>query len=154
MTQSKQLSRRDFLKYSAATAAIMLTGPKLWAATSFKPDIEIKLVASRGKVAIFSGEKTAVSTYTGELLKGPASTLQHIKGSYLGPVIRVQEGQKIRIHFVNNLNEESIIHWHGLHIPEKMDGHPKYAVAAGKNYVYEFEVKNRAAAWKNRKSGV
>ncbi len=147
MTTNKQLSRRDFLKYSAATAAVMLTGPKLWAATTFQPDIEIKLVASQAKSAIFSGEKTAVFTYAGELLKGLASTLQSIKGSYLGPIIRVQEGQKIRVHFVNNLKEESIIHWHGLHIPEKMDGHPKYAVAAGKNYIYEFEVKNRAGTY-------
>ncbi len=34
--------------------------------------------------------------------------------SYLEPTIRVRRGQKIRIHFHNDLPQESIIHWHGL----------------------------------------
>ncbi len=66
---------------------------------------------------------------------------------YLGPIIRVKRGQKVRIHFHNQLAEESIIHWHGLVIPEAMDGHPRFAIAPGESFVYEFEVENRAGTY-------
>ena len=36
------------------------------------------------------------------------------------------------------------MHWHGMHVPQKMDGHPMYAIEPGERYVYEFEVKNPA----------
>ncbi len=151
MTQPTQLSRRRFLKYSVASAGVALAGTSLWpslyADAGFVPDIELQLSAVRTRVRLFSGRKTNVFSYQGRLLKGPASALQTIPGSYLGPVIRVRPGQKIRVHFHNRLAEESIIHWHGLHIPETMDGHPRYAVGPGKSYVYEFEVKNRAGTY-------
>ncbi|VAW71191.1 Multicopper oxidase [hydrothermal vent metagenome] len=148
MTQVKQLTRRKFLKYSAASAAMLLIGPKLWAASpEFVPDVEIKLTASTGLEAILPGKKTSVSHYRAQLIKGLASTLQTIAGSYLGPIIRINKGQKIRVHFENKLAEESIIHWHGLHIPDNMDGHPQYAIGSGKTFVYEFEVKNRAGTY-------
>ncbi len=149
MTDFKQLSRRQFLQYSAASAAIAMAGTSMWAfaSPSFVPDVELKLTATQTSVALFSGKKTKVFSYQGKIIKGPQSALQNIPDSYLGPVIRVRTGQKVRIHFVNQLPQESIIHWHGLHIPEKMDGHPRYAVAPGKSYVYEFEVKNRAGTY-------
>ena len=70
-----------------------------------------------------------------------------IPGSYLGPVIRLRRGQKVRIRFRNNLGEPSIVHWHGLDVPESADGHPRLAVADGREYVYEFEVLNRAGTY-------
>jgi FtsP/CotA-like multicopper oxidase with cupredoxin domain len=36
------------------------------------------------------------------------------------------------------------VHWHGLILPEDMDGHPRFAIEPGQTYVYEFEVINRA----------
>ncbi|MGD9194185.1 MAG: multicopper oxidase domain-containing protein, partial [Desulfobacterales bacterium] len=59
----------------------------------------------------------------------------------LGPIIRVRKNQKIRIHFKNNLPDRSIIHWHGLHVPAEMDGHPRYVIPTGATYTYEFEEK-------------
>ncbi len=148
MTQVKQLSRRKFLQYSAASTAMLLMGPTLWAASpKFIPDVEIKLTASNGLAAILPGKKTSVSHYKAQLIKGPSSSLQTIAGSYLGPIIRVNKGQKVRVHFENKLTEESIIHWHGLHIPDNMDGHPQYSIAPGSTFVYEFDVNNRAGTY-------
>jgi suppressor of ftsI len=47
----------------------------------------------------------------------------------------------------NDLPEANIIHWHGLHVPQVMDGHPMYDVPPGSGYVYEFQVVNRAGTY-------
>ena len=49
--------------------------------------------------------------------------------------------------FANQLAEDSIVHWHGLDVPESADGHPRLAVGHGREYVYEFEVTNRAGTY-------
>ncbi len=115
-------------------------------ATKFIPDVEINLKALPTTVAILSGQTTQVWSYAAELVKGDISNLQTIPGSYLGPIIRVSQGQRIRVNFQNNLpaGQASIVHWHGLILPEDMDGHPRFAIQPGQTYVYEFEVTNRA----------
>ncbi len=108
------------------------------------PDVEFTLTAAPGEVSLLPGATTRVWRFTGRLIKGPADTLQTLPGSYLGPVIRLRRGQQVRIHFVNQLAEDSIVHWHGLDVPEKADGHPRLAIGHGEEYVYDFEVTNRA----------
>ena len=114
---------------------------------SFEPDIDISLTATPADIQLFSGEKTQIYTYRSELIKGESSSLQLIPNSYLGPVIRVKPNQKIRIRYNNELPEESIIHWHGLHVPQEMDGHPRYVINNGEQFVYEFVVNNRPGTY-------
>ena len=47
-----------------------------------------------------------------------------INGSFLGPTIRLRNGSDVAMSVLNNLNEPSTIHWHGLHVPAKADGGP------------------------------
>ena len=112
----------------------------------FIPDLEINLKAEPKAVSIRSGQSTNVWSYTAQLVKGDPASLQTIPGSYLGPIIRVRQGQRVRVNFQNNLpsGQNSIVHWHGLILPDTMDGHPRFAVPPGQTYVYEFEVINRA----------
>jgi FtsP/CotA-like multicopper oxidase with cupredoxin domain len=112
----------------------------------FIPDLEINLKAAPTTVPILPGQPTRVWSYTAELVKGDPSSLQPIPNSYLGPIIRMRKGQRVRINFQNNLpqGQASIVHWHGLILPEEMDGHPRFAIQPGQTYVYEFEVINRA----------
>jgi FtsP/CotA-like multicopper oxidase with cupredoxin domain len=119
----------------------------LGAQSSFTPDVELALTAAPGAVQILPGAPTRVWTYSGSVVKGPPDTLQNLPGSYLGPIIRLHTGQKVRIHFANQLPESTIVHWHGLHVPEPMDGHPRYIISRGQSYVYEFEVVNRAGTY-------
>jgi len=111
---------------------------------NFKPDVEIDLLAQVDNVSILSGQPTRVYRYTAKLLTGPKETLTEIPGSYLGPIIRLHKWQKVRINFHNKLPEPSITHWHGLHVPSDMDGHPDHVIGNGQTRVYEFEVLNRA----------
>jgi len=113
---------------------------------NFKPDVELELFAKNAEVKILPGLPTHVFKYTGNLLKGPANTLKTLPG-YLGPILNFERGQKIRIFFYNQLSEPVITHWHGLHVPQTMDGHPMYEIYQGERYVYEFEVDNPAATY-------
>jgi FtsP/CotA-like multicopper oxidase with cupredoxin domain len=112
----------------------------------FIPDLEINLKALPTTVAIVPGQKTQVWSYAAELVKGNPASLTTIPNSDLGPIIRVRQGQRVRVNFQNNLppGQDSIVHWHGLILPDDMDGHPRFAIAPGQTYVYEFEVINRA----------
>jgi len=114
---------------------------------SFVPDVELTLRAAPGETQILPGAPTPVWRFTGQVLKGPAETLQVIPNSYLGPVIRLRKGQKVRIRFSNALSESTIVHWHGLDVPSMMDGHPRLVIDQGTEYVYEFEVINRAGTY-------
>lgn len=151
----KNKKRRQFLQHSVlgiATAAfpglILANTGQVRSSPSrgFNPDIEIEMSARKGYIPILkNGPNTQVQKYYAKLLKGPKQTLQHLKGNYLGPIINYEKGQKVRIYFYNQLSEPSIIHWHGLHVPQKSDGHPMYTIQQGERFVYEFEVLNRAA---------
>ncbi len=47
-----------------------------------------------------------------------------INGTAPGPLIRLREGQNVRLHVTNTLDEDTSIHWHGLLVPFQMDGVP------------------------------
>ena len=109
--------------------------------------VEIALKATGAEVPLKKGRPTRVWQYQGTLLKGDPSSLQVNEGSYLGPTIRVRRGQRLRVRFTNDLPETTVVHWHGMHVPAAMDGHPRDTIAPGKTFVYEFDIKNRAGTY-------
>ena len=117
------------------------------ATSSFKPDLELELRAAPDQVPVWTGKKTNVWRYQAKVLKGDVHAVTSLPDSYLGPIIRVHKGTRVRIHFINDLSQASVVHWHGLIVPEAMDGHPRYAIPPGSRYVYEFEVGNRAGTY-------
>ena len=144
--------RRQFLQYAAlGTVAaalpsfVLAEGGKIKSvpSASFKPDVEFEITARISEVSIIQGTYTTVFKYHGKLLRGPKNALKIMPG-YLGPILNLSQNQKVRIFFYNELPEPSVIHMHGMHVPQRMDGHPVYAIERGERYVYEFEVKNPA----------
>src|SRR3990172_9161609 len=109
----------------------------------FMPDAEVLITASEKFVQILPGAQTRVWGYEGELISGSGVTVQSIPGSYLGPILRVRKGTKLRLIFQNDLAEDSVIHPHGLRVPEDCDGQPMQAVGPGGVKVYDFEVIDR-----------
>jgi hypothetical protein len=64
-------------------------------------------------------------------------------GSVPGPMIEVNEGDRVRVVFTNKLPEPTTVHWHGLEIPVEMDGTPYISqpmVEPGGMFTYEFTV--------------
>ncbi len=62
-------------------------------------------------------------------------------GTVPGPMIRVTEGDQVRIVLTNELPDPTSIHWHGIPVPNAMDGVPPFTQAAvqpGESFVYEF----------------
>ena len=90
---------------------------------------EFRLSASRARVNLGAGPDFWAWTYNGQ---GP------------GPEIRVKEGEIIRVVLKNFLPKEASIHWHGVPVPNPMDGVPgvtQKGVLPGETFVYEFEAK-------------
>jgi FtsP/CotA-like multicopper oxidase with cupredoxin domain len=153
------INRRQFLQISGAGAAGLLAGglPSLVnnkgarAASNpeskFIPDLDIALKATPAEVPILPGNPTGVWHYQGQVIKGGRESLINLERSYLGPIIRTHTGQKVRIRFTNDIADKTIVHWHGLHVPAEMDGHPRLVIPSGETYLYEFEVRNRAGTY-------
>jgi len=157
--EAKELDRRKFIKLGSTGAAVLISFPFLNAckdssaennndiSADFEPDLDIDLTAKEVEIPILEGNPTRVWKFEGKLNKGDSAALQEDQNNYLGPILRVRKGQKVRIRFKNQLPEESIVHWHGMHVPEKFDGHPKDVINNGETYVYEFEIMNRAGTY-------
>jgi FtsP/CotA-like multicopper oxidase with cupredoxin domain len=99
------------------------------------PDIvEVSLVARPGELAYLPGRASSVWTYN---------------GSVPGPVLRARLGDRVIIHFQNDLPEPTTIHWHGLRVPNDMDGTHRVMepVAAGGTHRYEFTVLDAGTFW-------
>ena len=80
-----------------------------------------------------------------EIAPGMTANLWGYNGQSPGPTIECVEGDKVRIFVTNKLPEHTTIHWHGVLLPNGMDGvggltQPQ--IPAGKTYVYEFVMKH------------
>jgi FtsP/CotA-like multicopper oxidase with cupredoxin domain len=96
---------------------------------------ETTLVAKIVNLEIVPGKVTPVWTYNGLLP---------------GPLIRVAQGDRLIVHFENQLPEPTTIHWHGVRVPNAMDGVPDLtqpAVQPGGTFDYDFIVKDSGTYW-------
>ncbi|MBV7697112.1 multicopper oxidase domain-containing protein [Streptomyces sp. TRM70350] len=66
-------------------------------------------------------------------------------GTYLGPTLRAERGEKVRVRIRNGLDEASSVHWHGMHLPAEMDGGPHQEIAAGGTWSPQWTVDQPAA---------
>ena len=60
-----------------------------------------------------------------------------------GPRIHIGQGDHVRINVANGLPEETTVHWHGLILPNQMDGPAEITqrpILPGETYTYEFTV--------------
>ena len=67
--------------------------------------------------------------------------------AYQNPILRIESGARFTASLFNELREPTIIHWHGLHTPAAMDGHPSSTVGPGERYEYDFTVRNRGGTY-------
>lgn len=147
-----RLTRRDLLGAAGAGPLALLAGLPAaraleQAAPQFVPDVALELTAAAREVALRPGPKTPVWTYEARVIKGDAASVRAWDGGWLGPTLHLRRGQKVRIDFINQLAQPSIVNWHGLHVPADMMGLPRYQVAPGGRYRYEFEVRDRAGTY-------
>jgi FtsP/CotA-like multicopper oxidase with cupredoxin domain len=97
--------------------------------------LEVNLEAKVTPLSIYPGTTSNIWTYNGSLP---------------GPLLHVPAGDRLIVHFTNNLPAATTIHWHGLRIPPEMDGvpdHPTPAVAPGATFRYDFVVPDAGLFW-------
>lgn len=64
-------------------------------------------------------------------------------GSIPGPTIEAYEGDRVRMIVKNELPEPTSIHWHGLEVPNEMDGVgavTQLPIKPGETFIYEFKL--------------
>lgn len=86
--------------------------------------------AQKGETEIFDGIETKTYGYN---------------GAFLGPMLRLNKGDKVKIKTVNELDEETTFHWHGLEVPGEADGGPHESLKPGEEKLIEFEVTQEAS---------
>jgi FtsP/CotA-like multicopper oxidase with cupredoxin domain len=96
--------------------------------------VEIELTATLADVRI---KDTRVRAWT-------------YNGMVPGPLIRTKVGDRLIVHFRNELAEPTTVHWHGIRVPIEMDGVPGISqpeVTQGQTFTYDFVVKDAGLYW-------
>ena len=105
-----------------------------------------------------SGEDIKLTIgHTPITIDGKQSHAVTINGTVPGPLLRLKEGQRVRIAVTNTLDEDTSIHWHGLLVPFQMDGVPGVSfpgIPPGQTFVYEFPVIQSGTYWYHSHSGL
>jgi len=103
--------------------------------TNPDPDIvEVSLRASRTDVEVAPGRTLNMMTYN---------------ESFPGPLLQAKVGDRVIVHFENGLDQPTTVHWHGLRIPDDMDGSPRIQapVQPGEGFTYDFVVPEAGTFW-------
>jgi FtsP/CotA-like multicopper oxidase with cupredoxin domain len=132
---ANRVSRRSLLIACGGTIAGTALRPKgLWAASG---TLEKQLVAAPGRASLAgpSYPETAIWAYNGQTP---------------GPEIRLPQGGHVRVVMENRLPQDTTIHWHGLRIPNAMDGAPYVTqppIQPEESFTYEFTVPDAGTYW-------
>ena len=84
------------------------------------------------------------------LIDGGKLRVWAYNGSVPGPELRIRLGETLRVRFTNRLPQPTTIHWHGVRVPNAMDGVPHVTqppVEPGGSFTYEFTPKDAGTFW-------
>lgn len=80
----------------------------------------------------------------------PDTDVWSYNASVPGPEIRIRQGERLRVAIYNQLPQETTIHWHGMRVPNAMDGVPfltQKPIAPGERFTYEFDCPDAGTYW-------
>ena len=101
-------------------------------ATDFR---EVRVV--RTEIEILPGKRTSYLAYA----------VESGGKTFLNPALLARRGDEMHVRMVNQLDEPTIIHWHGLHNDARNDGNGLVVVEPGKTYEYDFKLQDRASMY-------
>jgi FtsP/CotA-like multicopper oxidase with cupredoxin domain len=125
------LTRRSVLRGAAGATIASLLPRQVMAGRDFR------LVAAPAKAPLVGA-------------KGPETAVWAFNSTVPGPQVRVRQGDRARIVVENQLAEETTVHFHGIRLPNAMDGVPhltQHPTAPGETFVYEFDVPDAGTYW-------
>src|SRR5713101_8368470 len=136
-------SRRSFI----ATATKLATGGVALSAVSQASKRSLGLAASGERLRTIQLETREVRW---ELAPGKTVKAMAYNGQVPGPEIRVREGERVRVVVKNSLGEPTTVHWHGVDVPNSMDGVPgvtQEPIQPAATFAYEFEARPAGTRW-------
>lgn len=139
------MKRREFI-IKSATAGIFLSASRIFPGIIKSQNTRLGNPL-RFPPVLQPGENLVLRTSNVEVWPGTTTEVIALNNSYPSPTIIVNRGDNFSVNFENQHSEEATIHWHGLLVPEMMDGHPKDAVMPGQSYTYSFPVFQRAGTY-------
>jgi FtsP/CotA-like multicopper oxidase with cupredoxin domain len=80
----------------------------------------------------------------------PQTDVWAYDGKVPGPTLRVRQGEPVRIAVENRLGEDTTVHWHGIRLPNAMDGVPGLTqppITPGESFTYEFTPPDAGTFW-------
>ncbi len=80
-----------------------------------------------------------------KLLPGVKTPTMGFNGPYLGPTVRVRDGQNVPVIYRNNCTEAVAVHGHGLHVPGEVDGGPQREIEPGGSWSLELPIRQQAS---------
>lgn len=153
---SRHLSRRGLITSTASLAVALSLPLPAWARGGHGPHGS---GAEAGKgFGTLSGEDIRLSIGNARFSTGGRTGhAVTVNGTVPGPLIRLREGQDVRLHVTNTLSEDSSIHWHGLLLPFQYDGVPGVSfpgIRPGETFRYEFPIRQAGTYWWHSHSGL
>ena len=150
---NKLVGRRALLRAGALGAAGVGTSA-LFPAWAQKVSMGL---AAKGSVALAGNDIRLVVAATEFNVDGRVGHAIAINGTIPAPLVRLKEGERVRLTVDNQLEEDTSIHWHGLIVPFEMDGVPgiSFPGIKGKStFTYEFPLKQAGTYWYHSHSGL
>ena len=137
------MQRRDFLQLSGAGLLWQLAGRSEAYTGRSVPALGVNALPIP---PLLTGSSFHLSLQTGqmEFLSGKRTPTYGINGNFLGPAIKVRDGDNVSFNVTNNLGEPTALHWHGMHVPANMDGGPHQLIQPGATWNATFAVRQRA----------
>src|SRR5690606_17168534 len=135
-----RLTRRAFLAGSSGLAIVIMDGHGVRASVSHPHEIslhEVSLIADRARIALVGAPH-------------PDTEVWCYNGAQPGPEIRVRQGGRLRVRVENRLPQETTVHWHGIRLPNAMDGVPHLTqkpIGPGESFTYEFVCPDAGTYW-------
>ncbi|WP_342536071.1 multicopper oxidase domain-containing protein [Sporosarcina sp. FSL K6-3508] len=124
------MSHDQVVSLNDSTGKNELKIPSLLKSEKDEEGIVYTVRAEKGKTEIFDGVESDTYGYN---------------GSFLGPMLRFEKGETVKIKTVNELDEETTFHWHGLEVAGDVDGGPHDALKPGEEKIIEFKVDQEAS---------
>jgi blue copper oxidase len=98
---------------------------------------------------ILEGNKVNLHVQYGSMqfLPGGTTATMGINGNFLGPTIILNQGDSVQLSVYNDLDESTTMHWHGLHVPARLDGSPHNVIQAHTLWSPRIKVLDQAATY-------
>src|SRR5690348_11413277 len=128
------IQRRSLLVVAGATALVG-SMPRILRAASV--DKDMRLAPAPGRVPLLGGNR-------------PETDVWCYNSQVPGPEIRLHQGERLRVTVRDGLKQDTTVHWHGIRVPNAMDGAPYVTqppIEPGASFVYEFTVPDAGTYW-------